>query len=255
MTTRPRGGAARAVDHSNENRRCVRLQAQRLCSGNDLLQTGVGGHSTCSKVTAATVRIGPASQMLRDDKSWRHEPLRLTVAIDAPAQRSSGNRRPRGELLGVEQADQINAVVQGMTRPGVVSRAHAGCSIHESADISGHDGPDNWLDLGYSHGRWSGDARPAGVRRAFRAPCQASDTCRSTPPTARCHQSRCFGLRAQDGFTRYPFFGGSRAARWGDYSAAVADADGSIWFANEYISNSPRTVLANWRTFIGNIFP
>lgn len=59
----------------------------------------------------------------------------------------------------------------------------------------------------------------------------------------------------EDGFTGYPFFGGSRAARWGDYSAAVADADGSIWFANEYISNSPRTVLANWGTFIGHIFP
>jgi len=63
------------------------------------------------------------------------------------------------------------------------------------------------------------------------------------------------GYAPDDGFTGYPFFGGSRAARWGDYSAAVADADGSIWFANEYIPNSPRTALANWGTFIGHIVP
>jgi hypothetical protein len=62
------------------------------------------------------------------------------------------------------------------------------------------------------------------------------------------------GAAPDDGFTGYVFFA-DRAGRWGDYSAAVADVNGTIWFANEYIPNSPRTVLANWGTFIGKIQP
>ncbi len=63
------------------------------------------------------------------------------------------------------------------------------------------------------------------------------------------------GAGPDDGFTGYPILGGDRAGRWGDYSAAVADSDGTIWFANEYIPNAPRTVLANWGTFIGKVTP
>lgn len=63
-----------------------------------------------------------------------------------------------------------------------------------------------------------------------------------------------YGKAPDDGFTGYSFFGG-RVGRWGDYSVAVADADGSIWFANEYIPGGPRTVLANWGTFIGHVVP
>jgi hypothetical protein len=57
--------------------------------------------------------------------------------------------------------------------------------------------------------------------------------------------------------------------RWGDYGAAVAAADGSIWFANESINQSctvsefltdtscggTRTILANWGTYIGHVTP
>jgi hypothetical protein len=63
------------------------------------------------------------------------------------------------------------------------------------------------------------------------------------------------GAGPDDGFSGYQIFGGDRAGRWGDYSAAVADADGIIWFANEYIPNAPRTSLANWGTFIGKVAP
>jgi len=62
------------------------------------------------------------------------------------------------------------------------------------------------------------------------------------------------GAAPDDGFTGYVFFS-DRAGRWGDYSAAVADVDGTVWFANEYIPNLPRTSLANWGTFIGKIKP
>ncbi len=59
----------------------------------------------------------------------------------------------------------------------------------------------------------------------------------------------------EDGFTGYPVFFGGNVARWGDYSYAVADADGTIWTANEFIPNAPRTLLANWGTFISHVTP
>ena len=61
------------------------------------------------------------------------------------------------------------------------------------------------------------------------------------------------GAAPEDGFTGYPSLGGDVAARWGDYSAAVADEHGNLWFATEYIPGGPRTLLANWGTFIGRI--
>ena len=39
------------------------------------------------------------------------------------------------------------------------------------------------------------------------------------------------GAGPADGFTGYNSLGGSRVERWGDYSAAVADPAGAIWFA------------------------
>ena len=63
------------------------------------------------------------------------------------------------------------------------------------------------------------------------------------------------GAGPEDGFTGYTAFGGSRTARWGDYSAAVADESGTIWTAVEFIPGTPRTVNANWGTFIGHIVP
>jgi hypothetical protein len=54
------------------------------------------------------------------------------------------------------------------------------------------------------------------------------------------------GAGPQDGFTEYPAFGAPVRPRWGDYSAAVADTDGSIWLAVEYIPNAPRDIFANW---------
>lgn len=61
------------------------------------------------------------------------------------------------------------------------------------------------------------------------------------------------GFAPEDGFTGYVAEGGNGTARWGDYSATVAAPDGSIWTASEYIPNRPRTLLANWGTFISRI--
>ncbi len=79
------------------------------------------------------------------------------------------------------------------------------------------------------------------------------------------------GQGPADGFTGYLTFdppdGG--VARWGDYGAAVAAEDGSIWFAaesinasctlGEFLSDSTcggtRSFYANWGTFIANVTP
>jgi hypothetical protein len=63
-----------------------------------------------------------------------------------------------------------------------------------------------------------------------------------------------------DGFTGYPPETGLPiiTGRWGDYTAAVSDANGNIWFGAEYIPNTalfPRTVNANWGTFISAVTP
>lgn len=61
------------------------------------------------------------------------------------------------------------------------------------------------------------------------------------------------GYAPEDGFSGY--LSGSGIARWGDYSAAVADSAGSIWMATEYIPNSARTMYVNWGTFITKVVP
>lgn len=71
------------------------------------------------------------------------------------------------------------------------------------------------------------------------------------------------GRDPEDGFTGYRAFGGGGTARWGDYSAAVAAADGSVWMATEDIplacSSAPqagcRTFFANWGTFVIHVNP
>ena len=61
------------------------------------------------------------------------------------------------------------------------------------------------------------------------------------------------GFAPADGFTGY--LPNGVIERWGDYGAGVADEDGNLWFASEYIPNLPRTQLANWGTFIGRLVP
>ena len=63
------------------------------------------------------------------------------------------------------------------------------------------------------------------------------------------------GTAPHDGFSGYKYFGGGGSGRTGDYSAAAVDEHGSIWLASEYIPGGPRTLLANWGTFIAQIAP
>ncbi len=62
------------------------------------------------------------------------------------------------------------------------------------------------------------------------------------------------GVLPEDGFSGYMAFGGGGTARWGDYSAAVF-SDGKVWLAAEYIPGGPRTLFANWGTFVTDVAP
>ena len=65
------------------------------------------------------------------------------------------------------------------------------------------------------------------------------------------------GVAPDDGFSGYAPFATRGAARWGDYSAAVADEFGNIWMGAEMIPrNPPQFILAgNWGTFITAVAP
>jgi hypothetical protein len=62
------------------------------------------------------------------------------------------------------------------------------------------------------------------------------------------------GAAPDDGFSGYKYFGGG-PGRTGDYSAAAVDEHGAVWMATEYIPAAPRSLLANWGTFIASIAP
>ena len=65
------------------------------------------------------------------------------------------------------------------------------------------------------------------------------------------------GAGPSDDLSGYAAFGGDGVARWGDYSAAVAGDDGTIWTATEFIPGGfgYPPFLANWGTFVGNVAP
>ncbi|MBK6323311.1 MAG: DUF2309 domain-containing protein [Burkholderiales bacterium] len=57
-----------------------------LGSGNKVLHNVVGGHIGVFEGNGGDLRIGLSKQSLHDGERWVHEPLRLTVIIDAPSQ-------------------------------------------------------------------------------------------------------------------------------------------------------------------------
>mgnify|MGYP006193664611 CR=1 FL=1 len=60
---------------------------QHLGSGNKLLHNVVGGHLGVFEGNGGDLRIGLSRQSLHDGQRWVHDPVRLTVLIDAPSQR------------------------------------------------------------------------------------------------------------------------------------------------------------------------
>jgi hypothetical protein len=64
------------------------------------------------------------------------------------------------------------------------------------------------------------------------------------------------GTGPEDGFSGYFDTTQVGVARWGDYSGAVAAADGSIWMATEYIPPNLGPIgKANWGTYVIHYVP
>ncbi|MEC7814908.1 MAG: DUF2309 domain-containing protein [Pseudomonadota bacterium] len=63
------------------------VQPQVYGAGNKLLHSVVGGNLGVIEGNGIDLRIGLPVQSVHDGERWRHEPQRLTVIIDAPAER------------------------------------------------------------------------------------------------------------------------------------------------------------------------
>lgn len=59
---------------------------QRLGSGNKVLHNVVGGHIGVFEGNGGDLRVGLSLQSLHDGQRWMHEPVRLSVVIEAPAE-------------------------------------------------------------------------------------------------------------------------------------------------------------------------
>ncbi|MEB0059855.1 DUF2309 domain-containing protein [Variovorax sp. LG9.2] len=79
--------------------------SERLGSGNKVLHNVVGGNLGVFEGNGGDLRIGLSKQSLHDGTRWMHEPLRLTVIIDAPAQ-------------AIERVVQKHAVVRHLVYNG-----------------------------------------------------------------------------------------------------------------------------------------
>ena len=67
-----------------------RADPERHGAGNKLLHSVLGGHIGVIEGNSPQLRTGLPWQSLHDGSDWRHEPLRLTVVIDAPRERIEG---------------------------------------------------------------------------------------------------------------------------------------------------------------------
>lgn len=96
-------------------------------SGNKVLHNVVGGHLGVFEGNGGDLRIGLPMQSLFDGEVWRHEPLRLTVAIVAPPERIASiiDRQPLLQqlvnhgwlLLWAVHNNQISRYAQGAWLP------------------------------------------------------------------------------------------------------------------------------------------
>jgi hypothetical protein len=84
---------------------------QRLGSGNKVLHNVVGGHIGVFEGNGGDLRVGLSLQSLHDGQRWMHEPVRLTVVIEAPA-------------AAIERVIARHAVLQQLLQHGWL---HLGC--------------------------------------------------------------------------------------------------------------------------------
>lgn len=70
-------------------------------AGNKLLHSVVGGNIGVVEGVGADLRIGLPLQSVHDGTVWRHEPVRLSVVVDAPADRIDAVLRRQGDAAAL----------------------------------------------------------------------------------------------------------------------------------------------------------
>ena len=73
----------------------------RMGSGNKLLHNVVGGDLGVFEGNGGDLRIGLSRQSLHDGTRWRHDPVRLTVVIDAPTERIASVLRAHPQVAAL----------------------------------------------------------------------------------------------------------------------------------------------------------
>ena len=121
-----------------------------LGSGNKLLHNVVGGHIGVFEGNGGDLRIGLARQSLNDGDRWHHEPLRLTVVIDAPA-------------ASIERVIAKHSIVRHLVENGWLHLWRLG----DDGDVSAYR-RGNWETprlTAYDHARWAATYNPARANR------------------------------------------------------------------------------------------
>jgi uncharacterized protein len=98
----------------------------RYGSGDKMLHNVVGGHLGVFEGNGGDLRIGLPLQSLHDGERWRHEPLRLSVFIEAPraaidavlAKHANVRALVQGEWLTLLQIDEQESAVYRWQRSG-----------------------------------------------------------------------------------------------------------------------------------------
>lgn len=97
----------------------------RYGSGNKLLHNVVGGHLGVFEGNGGDLRIGLSLQSVHDGEDWRHEPLRLSVYIDAPQAAMANIIERHPDVANLIDNDWLY-LFQWNTEDGSVSRYYQG---------------------------------------------------------------------------------------------------------------------------------
>lgn len=101
-------------------------------NGNKLLHSVIGGNVGVIEGDGSDLRIGLPWQTVHDGKNWRHEPMRLTVLIDAPQERID---------LALERTPALATLVKNqwlsMTSLQLIKRTRGASSASAQLTVAG----------------------------------------------------------------------------------------------------------------------
>jgi hypothetical protein len=190
-------------------------------------------------------------------------PIGQNVHVNEPLPRVEGNDERMNQVVFADGRlwSGVNTVIagEGALRTGIawfaVRPSISGGALHASVADQGYVAVED-ANVAYPSIGVNTDGRGAMVFSIMGPKYFPSVAYSTIGPggTGKVHIAAAGNL-PEDGFTCYEKFnlGEPTNCRWGDYSAAFAVPNGRIYIAGEYIPPRPRTVLANWGTFLGRL--